>query len=55
MNFIKLIRKHQDELNEDEVLIEYDLFFEHIHKGYCSFAIDDKNELKKLNTVLMME
>ena len=52
MNFIKLIRNQQDELNEDGVLIEYDLFFEHIHNGYCSFAIDDKNELKELNNII---
>ncbi|MBD5088428.1 MAG: hypothetical protein HDT30_06385 [Clostridiales bacterium] len=52
MNFIEVITKYQDKILDDGVLIEYNLFFSNLYKKYCRFAIDEKEEIEKLNDVI---
>ncbi len=53
MDLIKLINKYKDEISNDSILIEYNLFFSEDVKKYCKFVIDEYEELEKLNNVLL--
>lgn len=51
MNLSEKIVDYQDEIQDNFVLIEYDLFFDSI-PNCCAFVIDDREELKKFNNII---
>ncbi len=53
MDLINLINKYKNEILEDSILIEYDLFFNNLFKENCKFVFDDDKELKELNDVIL--
>lgn len=53
MNFIEVVRKYQDKILDDGVLIEYNLFFNNLYEEYCRFSIDEHEELEKINDVIL--
>lgn len=53
MDLIKLINKYKNEILDDSILIEYDLFFNNLYKENCKFVFDDDKELKELNDVIL--
>ena len=53
MDLIKLINKYKNEILDDSILIEYDLFFNNLFKENCKFVFDDDKELKELNDVIL--
>ena len=52
MNLSEKITDFQNKVQGEFVLIEYDLFFANI-PDCCIFAIDDEEELKKLNSLVL--
>ncbi|MDE7424921.1 MAG: hypothetical protein K2N51_14740 [Lachnospiraceae bacterium] len=52
MNFIEEITEYQDKILDNGVLIEYNLFFDNVYEKYCRFAIDEYEEIEKLNDVI---
>ncbi len=53
MDLINLINKYKNEILDDSILIEYDLFFNNLFKENCKFVFDDDKELKELNDVIL--
>lgn len=53
MDILKKISRYRDEILKNCILIEYDLFYNSIFERYCKFAIDESEELEKLNNVIM--
>lgn len=53
MDLIKIINMNQNKISVDGILIEYDLFFGNLNKKLCRFAIDDNEELERLNNVIL--
>lgn len=52
MNLIEVLSNYQGEIQENGVLMEYDLFFDNIRENCCRFSIDDNEELEKLKHVI---
>ena len=53
MDLINLINKYKNEILDDSILIEYDLFFNNLFKENCKFVFDNDKELKELNDVIL--
>lgn len=53
MNIFKEVNQYRDEILNNCVLIEYDLFYNNIFESHCRFAIDEREELEKLNNVIL--
>ena len=50
MNIFDEISKYQ---GDNCTLVEYELFYDNIFKGCCRFAIDEQEDLKKLNNSIL--
>lgn len=53
MSLIETIKKHQKEIGNDNILIEYNLFFANVVKQDCKFVFDDCTEIRELNDIIL--
>lgn len=53
MNLIEVVKKCQNEMLDNGILIEYNLFFNEIARGYCKFSIDNNKELNALKEIFL--
>ena len=51
MNLIEVVKKCQNGVLDNGMLIEYSLFFDEIARGCCKFSIDNNKELNILTPV----
>lgn len=54
MSLVEIIKKHQKEIANDNILIEYNLFFANVAKQDCKFVLDDSTEIKELDNKLFI-
>ena len=54
MSLVEIIKKHQKEIANDNILIEYNLFFANVVKQDCKFVLDDSTEIKELDNKLFI-
>lgn len=53
MNLIELVSKYQSEILDNNILIEYGLFFSQATENRCKFVIDEDEELEALKSVIL--
>lgn len=53
MSLVEIIKKHQKEIADDNILIEYNLFFANVAKQDCKFVLDDSTEIKELDNIIL--
>lgn len=53
MSLVEIIKKHQKEIANDNILIEYNLFFANVAKQDCKFVLDDSTEIKELDNIIL--
>ena len=53
MNLIEVVKKYQNKILDDGILVEYDLFFKEDAENGCHFAIDEYEELRELDNVIL--
>lgn len=53
MNLMEVISEYQSKISDTGILIEYELFFQKANKKYCRFVIDDEDELRKLDRIIL--
>ena len=54
MNLIEIVRKYQNVIVDNSILVDYKLFFNDDFKEICKFVIDDDTNLKELHKVISM-
>lgn len=52
MNLIEIVRKYQNEILDNGILVEGGVFFNEVAENHCKFVIDDCKELVELNIVI---
>ncbi|MBD5136862.1 MAG: hypothetical protein HDT39_12995 [Lachnospiraceae bacterium] len=52
MNLIEIVRKYQNEILFNGILVEGGLFFNEVVENHYKFVIDDCKELVELNSVI---
>ena len=53
MSLIEVVKKYQNKILDDGILVEYDLFFNEDAENGCIFAIDEYDKLKELDNVIL--
>lgn len=53
MSLIEIIEKHQKEIADESILIEYNLFFKNVAKQNCKFVLDKSTEIRELDDILL--
>lgn len=53
MNLIEVVKKCQNGVLDNGMLIEYSLFFDEIARGCCKFSIDNNKELNILKEIFL--
>lgn len=53
MSLDEIIKKHQKEIADDSILIEYNLFFENVMKQDCKFVLDESSEIGELDDIIL--
>lgn len=53
MNLLEVIGKYQDQISDNGILVEYNLFLKNIIEKHCKFVIDDIVDLENLNNVIL--
>ena len=53
MSLDEIIKKHQKEIADDSILIEYNLFFENVMKQDCKFVLDENSEIGELDDIIL--
>lgn len=53
MSLDEIIKKHQKEIADDSILIEYNLFFENVMKQDCKFVLDESSEIEELDDIIL--